>query len=474
MRWDINFLRFLATRVPVSLYDSFFIREGFRQYRQNDLKREFSAFECRVRAGEVPRQISLYVHVPFCAKLCTFCHCARSQLFNTQEVTEYIGQVDRHLLHMFSWLGHPTVASVYFGGGSPSLLSEAGLEKFFHLIFGRILLDKNASIDFEAHPAQFSLAKAKILHSFGVKRLSLGVQSLDPIVLKAINRSQSLRQVESAVSAVRKSGIPTLNTDIVAGLPQQTVGSFLNDVRTMIRMGVDIIHITPFSDIRSTVYGQKVGIEELLSICRKRDIMIKEGKGLVEQAGYRRYAFEAYAKSEENGCRHEYNYLYHAASVLGVGPYARGILSGHLQYYTLPRKKMNRWIFIAGRTDKRYAMARFLILHMLRGISGQEFRNVFAEDMEVFFYEELSFLLRCGIIMRDGTKICYRGDRSMKSLFEYFALSRVFYGEVVLKQLRKSLQRHYNTSYQYSFEKDGIIPMMEDHWFLQLYYDVGL
>jgi hypothetical protein len=62
----------------------------------------------------------------------------------------------------------------------------------------------------------------------------------------------------------------------------------------------------------------------------------------------------------------------------------------------------------------------------------------------------------------------------MRSLFEYFALTRVLYGEVVLEQLRAFFQKEYNPSYQYSFEKDGVVTKMQDHWFLQLYYDVGL
>lgn len=472
---DINFLRFLATQFSVGLYDNFFIKYGFQQYQQGDLKREFEVFGDRVHAGELPRPISLYVHVPFCAKLCTFCHCAKSELFNKQEVAEYIDQVDMHLLRMLSWLRHPSIESVYFGGGSPSFLSAVELNKLFSLIFDRIVLHKNASIDFEAHPAQFSLAKARILRSFGVHRLSIGVQSLDPIVLKAINRSQSLRQIESSVGAARKSGISTLNMDLIAGLPQQTVDSFLNDVHRVVSMGADIIHLTPFSDIRSTVYGQNLEIKEFLAICSKRGTMLKEGKELVEAAGYRRYGFEAYAKREEDGCHHEYNHLHHAASVLGVGPYAKGILSGHLQYQIdLIDKNMGQWRYTACRTDKRYAMARFLILHMLRGISGDEFRRIFDEEMEVFFAKELAFLFQSGIIVRDGMKIHYHGDRSMKALFEYFALTRALYGDVMLKKLRKSLHKDYNPSYKYSFKKDGFIRMMEDHWFLQLYYDVGL
>ena len=101
--------------------------------------------------------------------------------------------------------------------------------------------------------------------------------------------------------------------------------------------------------------------------------MIRKGKELLKKAGYKRYGFEAYAKREVDGCFHEYSHLHHATSVLGVGPFAKGILSGHLQYQIDPvGNKMSEWTFSACRTDKRYAMARFLILHLLMGMSREE------------------------------------------------------------------------------------------------------
>jgi oxygen-independent coproporphyrinogen-3 oxidase len=173
-------------------------------------------------AGELPRHI--YVHIPFCARICPYCAFykvrpdpAQTARFCDALVAELSGLTSKGLLRP---------QTIYFGGGTPTALATAHLEKLLRGFHERLDLSSLQEWTFEANPGSVSERKARVLRAFGVNRISLGVQSFDDTLLALLGRDHSAAQAEATLRLLRSAGFENLNIDLMFGLPGHSLAQW--------------------------------------------------------------------------------------------------------------------------------------------------------------------------------------------------------------------------------------------------------
>jgi oxygen-independent coproporphyrinogen-3 oxidase len=171
-------------------------------------------------------RVSLYLHVPFCTSLCWYCGCHTKVPGHDEPVDRYVEALEREIALVAEMLpARMRVSHLHWGGGTPTIIGPARFERLMAQIYRRFAIADDAELAIEVDPRRLTREMAASLAACSINRVSLGVQSFDPDVQRAINRIQSFETTEAAVEALRDAGIARLNFDLIYGLPQQSVAS---------------------------------------------------------------------------------------------------------------------------------------------------------------------------------------------------------------------------------------------------------
>jgi oxygen-independent coproporphyrinogen III oxidase len=254
-------------------------------------------------------EISLYVHIPYCARRCTFCACnvliSRAHENGRDYVDRLLSEVDSVL----DAAGRPTlkVCQMHWGGGTPTWLSAADLDHLARGIADRfeMLDDREQSI--EVDPRVTTPEQLSVLRAAGLNRLSMGVQDFDPQVQAAIHRDQSLDQTLAVIRAARALGIRAVNMDLVYGLPFQTVESFSRTVEKVIELGADRIALYNFAYFPDKLTHHRGIKAEWLPAAEQRVELFRAASTLFEQAGYVMIGLDHFAKGSDELARAQQN-----------------------------------------------------------------------------------------------------------------------------------------------------------------------
>ena len=175
--------------------------------------------------------ISLYIHLPFCESLCTFCGCHKRITKRHSVESPYIEAVLKEWnLYLELLGGVPRVKEIHLGGGTPTFFSPENLDKLISGIMEKAERTENYEFSFEAHPNNTSEEHLMKLYELGFRRNSFGVQDYDPKVQKTINRIQSFEQVKEVTDKSREVGYTSISHDLVFGLPHQTIDSIADSI----------------------------------------------------------------------------------------------------------------------------------------------------------------------------------------------------------------------------------------------------
>lgn len=188
--------------------------------------------------------LGLYIHIPFCARKCPYCD------FNTYAGLELLhdATVDALCIEMERWAprlaGRP-VSTVFVGGGTPTVLTAAQLERLFGAVHRCFAVDAGAEVTCEANPGTVDQAKFGVLRALGVNRLSMGVQSFQPAELHFLGRIHSVEDVGQAFAAARKAGFDNINLDFIFGLPGQTEATWSDTLERALALAPE--HLSLYS-----------------------------------------------------------------------------------------------------------------------------------------------------------------------------------------------------------------------------------
>ena len=195
--------------------------------------------------------LSLYIHLPFCESLCTYCGCNKKITTNHHVEPEYIRAVIREW-HMYCALMEevPVIREIHLGGGTPTFFSPENLSFLINAIFEQATVHPEASFSLEGHPNNTTREHLETLYRLGFRRVSYGVQDNDPLVQKTINRIQPFENVKKATETAREIGFESVNFDLIYGLPHQTLESIRRTVEQCITLctgPVCILQLCPCS-----------------------------------------------------------------------------------------------------------------------------------------------------------------------------------------------------------------------------------
>ena len=261
----------------------------------------------------------IYIHIPFCKQRCTYCD------FYTQVAPQKIPEIVTSIvseLHLRKdYLKNQQVDTIYFGGGTPSLLNYLQFKSIFNAIFDTYNVDKDAEITFEANPDDLSPAFLNDVMKLPFNRISIGIQSFDDEFLKKINRRHSGIQAIKAVQACKQHGINNISIDLIYGLPGQTMENWSKELETA--YGLDVQHISVYGltyEQGTRLWKQReMGTVQVVD----EDVMIEMYDLMLQKMDER--GFEAYEISNFAlpGCRSRHNSAYWKMNpYLGVGPSA--------------------------------------------------------------------------------------------------------------------------------------------------------
>ncbi|WP_316804181.1 oxygen-independent coproporphyrinogen III oxidase [Pedobacter nototheniae] len=245
--------------------------------------------------------ISLYIHLPFCESLCTYCGCNTRITKNHEVEKPYIQALLKEWQMYLAVFGSkPKIRELHLGGGTPTFFSAENLNDLILGILDYAYLAADAELSFEAHPANTSALHLQVLYQLGFKRLSLGIQDFDPKVQLMINRFQSPEQVFKVTEEARRIGYESINFDLIYGLPAQNIGGLTETIEAVIAMQPDRIAFYSYAHVPWLKPGQRHYSEKDLPQGDAKFALYNLGKDLLLHAGYGDIGMDHFALKDDS------------------------------------------------------------------------------------------------------------------------------------------------------------------------------
>jgi putative oxygen-independent coproporphyrinogen III oxidase len=267
--------------------------------------------------------LSLYVHLPWCVRKCPYCD------FNSHTAGEAAPK-ERYIKALLTDLGRESahaedreLDSIFLGGGTPSFFTPAEIEQVLDGVRARFSLSEDVEVTMEANPGTVECGSPAGYRDAGINRLSIGAQSFDDAMLKALGRIHSSADISRAVSEAAAAGFDNINIDLMHGLPGQTVEMALDDLSAAMRLGPAHVSWYELTLEPNTVFYARPP-DDLPDSDLAFEIQ-ERGQAMLAEHGYLQYEVSAYARNERR-CRHNLNY-WRFGDYLAVGAGAHGKLT---------------------------------------------------------------------------------------------------------------------------------------------------
>jgi putative oxygen-independent coproporphyrinogen III oxidase len=265
--------------------------------------------------------LALYVHIPWCVRKCPYCDFNSHERNGALPEREYVAKLLEDLESLLPSVWGRRLTSVFIGGGTPSLFAPESIDALLAGVRARLTLEPGAEVTLEANPGTVEAARFRGFRGAGVNRVSVGVQSFDDGMLKALGRihgaGEARRAVESALAA-----FDHVNLDLMYGLPGQTMAMARADIEAGIAAGVPHLSAYQLTIEPNTVFFSKPPTLPEHDLCADMQVMIE---ALLKENGFENYETSAFAKPGHR-CRHNLNY-WEFGDYLGIGAGAHGKIS---------------------------------------------------------------------------------------------------------------------------------------------------
>ena len=359
--------------------------------------------------------LSIYLHIPFCHVRCGYC------AFNTYTDLEdlipaYVSALRRELEIVAASNPHREAHSLYFGGGTPSLLTARQFEQLLLAISREFNLSDDMEISLEANPDDLSFEYLRDLRALGCNRLSIGMQSANADILRLYDRRHDLQKVADAVAAARKAQFENLNLDVIFGAPGETLADWRPTVGALMAFAPDHVSMYGLELKGGTDLRQRVDRAELP--VPDDDIfadMYEYAAGVFERHGYVQYEISNWRRDDKQ-CRHNLQY-WRNLPYIGLGAGAHGFAGG-LRYSTItaPRRYIaaltdgaaGSFEFpltpavakhrVVSRADDLYETIMMGLRLTREGINRARFSARFGQDFAAMFLEAVERLDALGLI----------------------------------------------------------------------------
>ncbi|SMY36413.1 radical SAM family heme chaperone HemW [Photobacterium andalusiense] len=274
----------------------------------------------------VPPPLSLYVHIPWCVQKCPYCdfnsHALKTELPELDYIDALIDDLETDLMAYQLINGQRPLHSIFIGGGTPSLISPAEIGRLLRAIEARIPFSDNIEITMEANPGTVEAGRFDDYRQAGVNRISIGIQSFQDQKLQRLGRIHGSQEAIKAIELAKSAGLNSFNTDLMHGLPDQSIADAISDLKQAIALDPPHLSWYQLTIEPNTLYYSKPPTlpddDDLWDI-------FEQGHALLTAAGYQQYEISGYSKPNKQ-CQHNLNY-WRFGDYLGIGCGAHGKIS---------------------------------------------------------------------------------------------------------------------------------------------------
>ena len=281
----VNTLLVRKYNLPVPRYTSY----PTVPYWNESLDRERWEENFRIKFGEENHVngISLYIHLPFCESLCTYCGCNKKITTNHKVEDDYLLAIEKEWnLYRKLMKQTPVIRELHLGGGTPTFFSPRNLQRLIQMILKNSIVHPKHEFSIEGHPNNTTMEHLKMLYNQGFRRISYGVQDNDPEVQRVINRIQPFVNVQNATEMARSVGFTSVNFDLIYGLPLQTAESIERTINQVVTLRPDRIAFYSYAHVPWTSKAQRLFDETHLPAAEEKIQLYVKGKELLMENGY--------------------------------------------------------------------------------------------------------------------------------------------------------------------------------------------
>jgi oxygen-independent coproporphyrinogen III oxidase len=417
---DINPLLISKYNQPVPRYTSYPTVPFWNESLPIDVWKE--AFEKQFHLLNSSEGISIYVHLPFCEKLCTYCGCNKKITTNHKVEDEYLDALEKEWRIYRRLMNEtPVIRAIHLGGGTPTFFSPANLQRLMSILLKGCIVHPFPEFSLEGHPNNTTEAHLKVLYAAGFRRVSYGVQDNDPEVQRVINRIQPIENVKSVTDMARTIGYSSVNYDLIYGLPLQTLQSIEKTIKQVIELRPDRIAFYSYAHVPWTSKGQRLFNESHLPSAAQKIELYLKGKALLIEAGYHDIGMDHFAlphddlyKAWKTGKLHR-NFMGYTTQLttmlvgLGVSSisdvgnaFAQNAKTLHDYYADINANKLpTRKGYIL--SDEDLAFKRYIIDISCKG--STDFRKEDLPLLEEFSFKQLEVFQRDNLLQFDNTQL---------------------------------------------------------------------
>lgn len=354
--------------------------------------------------------LELYIHIPFCVKKCAYCDFL-SGPSDEESREKYIELLCAEIDACKGKVEEYQVSTVFFGGGTPSILYGNQIEKIMSKLREVFVFAKDAEISIEMNPGTVTEEKLAAYKKAGINRLSIGLQSVHDEELKMLGRIHTYDEFLHSYKMAREAGFENINIDLISAIPGQTVESWAKTLQTIVNLQPE--HISAYSLIIEEgtpfyeKYGEGSGVDLLPSEDDERE-MYWQTKQILHEAGYERYEISNYAKAGRE-CRHNIGY-WERTPYLGFGIGAASLFEetryanpSNIEEYRMSFDEKFKAEKLS--TEERMEEFMFLGLRMMRGISKERFAMEFDVNIEEVYGEQIEKLKKLELLEENSDRI---------------------------------------------------------------------
>ncbi|WP_234097495.1 radical SAM family heme chaperone HemW [Staphylococcus argenteus] len=369
---------------------------------------------------------SAYIHIPFCVRICTYCDFNKYFIQN-QPVDEYLDA----LIKEMSTATYKNLRTMYVGGGTPTALSIAQLERLLIAIQNTFTI--TGEYTFEANPDELTKDKVQLLEEYGVNRISIGVQTFKPELLSILGRTHNSEDIYNSVSNAKNAGIQSISLDLMYHLPKQSIVDFEQSLNQALAM--DIQHISSYGLIlepKTQFYNMyRKGLLKLPNEDLGAD-MYQLLMSKIEQSSFHQYEISNFALDNHES---EHNKVYWLnEEYYGFGAGASGYVDGFrytninpVNHYIKAINKETKAILVSNKPTltERMEEEMFLGLRLNEGVNRQRFKNKFDQSIENVFGQTIEDLKNRQLLIEKSESIALseRGKVIGNEVFEAFLIN---------------------------------------------------
>lgn len=400
--------------------------------------------------GGLKKSLGIYIHVPFCIRKCGYCG-FYSLAATEDDLGEFIKSVEKQILSQtfvpreikpFD-INRYYVDTIFFGGGTPSLLSEESIYKIIHALDSVFCIAENAEITIESNPGTLNLEKLKAYKHSGVNRLSIGVQSFDDDELLQIGRIHDSKTALKTIDTCRIVGFENLNLDLIFSLPNQNLERWKKNLKTAISLSPEHLSIYGLQLEDGTEFFERFSKGEFEETSDELDRkMYHITCDMLKDNGFEHYEISNWSKSGYE-CRHNLKY-WQFGDYLGMGPSAASFVNG-FRFEVAPSVADFMSAYGSNETKESYAKVNsnlfsnihqntlrdsagefaFTALRTTEGISFKKFKSEFGVEFMNFYEKEIPEIehfkaLGDVLIDEEGLRLTRKGIDISNSIMALF------------------------------------------------------